>query len=136
LGLGPVINHYLAVNGAGLVMQALGGTAFVFLGLSAYALTTRKDFSFMRGFVVMGIWLMIGCMLFLLGASFFGYHFEVLHLVFSAGVILLMSVLLLLQTSAITHGGERNYLLATTSLYLAIINIFQSLLRLLGAADE
>lgn len=136
VGLGPVINHYLAVNGAGLVMQALGGTAFVFLGLSAYALTTRKDFSFMQGFVVMGIWLIIGCMLFLLGASFFGYQFEVLHLVLSAAVILVMSALILFQTSAIIHGGERNYLLATTSLYLAIVNIFQSLLHLLGAADE
>ncbi len=136
LGLGPVINHYLAVNGAGLVMQALGGTAFVFLGLSGYALTTRKDFSFLQGFLVMGLWLMIGMMVFFFGASLFGYHFEVLSLVFSAGVILLMSALILFQTSAIIHGGERNYLLATTSLYLAIVNIFQSLLHLLGAADE
>jgi len=136
LGLGPVISYYLTMNGGGIVMQALGGTAFVFLGLSGYALTTRKDFSFLRGFVVMGLWLMIGCMALLIGASLFGYHLEALSLAFSAGVILLMSALILFQTSAIIHGGERNYLLATTSLYLSIINIFQSLLHLLGAADD
>src|SRR5690606_20399144 len=135
-GLGPVIGHYLTVNGPGIVMQALGGTAFIFLGLSAYALTTRKDFSFMRGFIMIGLMLMIGCMLLLLGAALFGYQLQVLSLVFSAGVILLMSALILYQTSEIIHGGERNYLLATTTLYLTIINIFQSLLHLLGASDD
>ena len=135
-GLGPVINHYLAANGSGIVMQALGGTAFIFLGLSAYALTTRKDFSFMRGFIAMGLMLMIGCMLVLIGAALFGYQLEVLSLVFSAAIVLLMSALILYQTSEIIHGGETNYLMATTTLYLSILNIFQSLLRLLGAADD
>ncbi|MFC3154973.1 Bax inhibitor-1/YccA family protein [Gilvimarinus japonicus] len=136
-GLGPIINHYLAsANGASIVLQALGGTAFTFLGLSAYALVTRKDFSFMHGFIAMGMMVMIGCMLLLVGASMFGYPMPVLSLAFSAGIVLLMSAVILFQTSAIIHGGERNYLMATTSLYLAIINIFTSLLHLLGAADD
>lgn len=136
-GLGPVINHYLAgANGGTIVLQALGGTAFTFLGLSAYALVTRKDFSFMHGFIAMGMMIMIGCMLLLIGASLFGYAMPIISLAFSAGVVLLMSAIILFQTSAIIHGGERNYLMATTSLYLAIINIFTSLLHLLGAADD
>ena len=136
-GLGPIINHYLATaNGTSVVFQALGGTAFTFLGLSAYALISRKDFSFMRGFIAIGIMVMIGSMLLLIGASLFGYHMPILSLVFSAGIILLMSAIILFQTSAIIHGGERNYLMATTSLYLAIINIFTSLLHLFGAADD
>lgn len=136
-GLGPTINHYLTMsNGSSIVFQALGGTAFIFLGLSAYALTTRKDFSFLRGFVAIGLMLMIGCMVLLMGASFFGYHMPVLSLAFSAGIVLLMSAIILFQTSAIIHGGERNYLLATTSLYLSIINIFTSLLHLIGATDD
>ncbi|MDO3382289.1 Bax inhibitor-1/YccA family protein [Gilvimarinus algae] len=135
--LGPILNHYLSMNnGSGIVMQALGGTALTFLGLSGYALVSRKDFSFLHGFVAMGLMVMIGCMLLLLGASLFGFHLEVLSLAFSAGVIILMSALILFQTSAIIHGGERNYLLATTSLYLSIINIFTSLLHLLGAAED
>ncbi|UTF60543.1 Bax inhibitor-1 family protein [Gilvimarinus sp. DA14] len=135
--LGPILNYYLATaNGGTIVLQALGGTAFTFLGLSAYALISRKDFSFLQGFVVMGVMIMLGAMLLLIGASLFGYHLETLHLVFSAGIILLMSAIILFQTSAIIHGGERNYILATTSLYLAIINIFTSLLHLLGAAED
>ena len=135
--LGPMLNYYLSTaNGTSIVLQALGGTAFTFLGLSAYALITRKDFSFLRGFVVMGVMIMLGGMLLLLGASFFGYQLEALHLAFSAGIILLMSAIILYHTSAIIHGGERNYIMATTSLYLAIINIFTSLLHLLGAGED
>lgn len=136
-GLGPVINHYLTMaNGSNIIMQALGGTAFVFMGLSGYALVSRKNFSFLGGFLAIGMMLMLAVMVFLLGASLFGYQFSTLHLVFSAGVILLMSVLILYQTSEIIHGGETNYLLATTSLYLSIVNIFSSLLHLLGASDD
>lgn len=136
-GLGPVLNHYLATaNGSSIIMQALGGTAFVFIGLSGYALVSRKNFSFLGGFLAIGMMLMLAVMVFLLGASFFGYQFSTLHLVFSAGVILLMSALILYQTSEIIHGGETNYLLATTSLYLSIVNIFTSLLHLLGASDD
>jgi len=136
-GLGPMLNHYLALsNGPGLVLQALGGTAVIFFALSGYALTTRKDFSFLRGFVMTGIIVMILAMLVLMGASLFGYYVSTLHLAFSAGVILLMSALILFQTSAIIHGGETNYLLATTSLYLSVVNIFTSLLHILGVSND
>lgn len=136
-GLGPVLNRYLALeNGASIIMQALGGTAVIFVGLSAYVLTSRKNFSFLGGFVAVGMMLMLAVMLFLLGASFFGYQFSALHLAFSAGIVLLMSALILYQTSEIIHGGETNYIMATTSLYLSIVNLFTSLLHLLGVASD
>lgn len=135
-GLGPLINHYLAqANGPSVVLQALGGTAIIFLGLSAYTLTTRKDFSFLQGFVVIGVMVMIGCMIALFAASLLGFNISILSLAFSAGIVLLMSALILYQTSAIIHGGETNYIMATTSLYLSIINLFTSLMHLLGS-DE
>lgn len=136
-GLAPVINKYLALeNGTSIIMQALGGTALIFVGLSAYVLTSRKNFSFLGGFVAVGMMLMLVVMLFLLGASFFGYQFSGLHLAFSAGIVLLMSALILYQTSEIIHGGETNYILATTSLYLSIVNLFTSLLHLLGLSSD
>lgn len=136
-GLGPMLNYYLATaNGSTIVAQALGGTAIVFLGLSAYALLSRQNFSFLRGFIVVGMFTMIAVMIFLLVASLFGYQFSTLSLVFSAGVILLMSAMILYQTGEIVNGGETNYIMATTSLYLSIYNIFTSLLHLLGASDD
>ena len=135
--LGPILNHYPAfANGGSIVLQALGGTALIFLGLSAYTLTTRKDFSFLQGFVVVGMMVMIVAMLVLIGASLFGFNVSGLQLAFSAGVVLLMSALILYQTSAIIHGGETNYIMATTTLYLSIINLFTSLLHLLGAGGD
>lgn len=136
-GLGPVLNHYLKMaNGGGLIMQALGGTAAVFIGLSAYVLTTRKNFNFLGGFIAAGLMLMLAACVFLIGASFFGYQFSTMSLVLSAGIVLLMSALILYQTSEIIHGGETNYILATTSLFLSIINLFTSLLHLLGFAND
>ncbi|MGD8176572.1 Bax inhibitor-1/YccA family protein [Marinimicrobium sp. ARAG 43.8] len=136
-GLGPILNHYMAMsNGGSIIMQALGGTAVIFLGLSGYTLTTRKDFSFLRGFVFTGMVVMIVAMLVLMGASLFGFDVSALSLAFSAGIVLLMSALILFQTSAIIHGGETNYILATTTLYLSIINLFTSLLHLIGASNE
>ena len=136
-GLGPIINRYLSMgNGSTIIMQALGGTAFVFLGLSAYVLTTRKNFNFLGGFIAVGMMVMLAIMVFLLGASFFGYQFSGLGLAFSAGIILLMSTVILYQTSEIIHGGETNYIMATTSLYLSIVNIFTSLLHLLGVTSD
>ena len=136
-GLGPIVSRYLVMdNGATIIMQALGGTAVIFIGLSAYVLTSRKNFSFLGGFVAVGMMLMLAIMLFLLGASFFGYQFSGLHLAFSAGIVLLMSALILYQTSEIIHGGETNYILATTSLYLSIVNLFTSLLHLLGMSSD
>jgi modulator of FtsH protease len=135
--LGPILNHYLSfANGGTIIMQALGGTALVFFGLSAYALTSRKNFSFMGGFIAVGVMVMLVVMVFLLVASLLGYQFSGLHLAFSAGVVLLMSAIILYQTSEIIHGGETNYILATTSLYLSIINLFTSLLHLIGATSD
>lgn len=136
-GLGPMLNHYLHMaNGGSLIMQALGGTALVFLTLSAYTLTTRKNFSFLSGFIAVGVILMLVVMGFLIIAGFMGYQFSGLSLAFSAGIVLLMSAMILYQTSEIIHGGETNYLLATTTLYLSIVNLFTSLLQLLGATSD
>lgn len=135
--LGPMLNHYLKMaNGGTIIMQALGGTAAVFIGLSAYVLTTRKNFQFLSGFIAAGFMLIIAASLFVIGASFFGYQFSATSLAISAGVVLLMSALILYQTSEIIHGGETNYILATTTLFMSIINLFTSLLHLIGATND
>lgn len=127
LGLGPVISHYLAINPS-IVMTALGGTGVIFLGLSGYALTTRKDFSFMAGFLMVG-------MLVVLGAALLNIFMQmpVLFLVINAAVVMIMSGFILYQTSSLINGGETNYIMATASLFLSILNLFQALLHLLGA---
>jgi modulator of FtsH protease len=127
--LGPIINAYLALpNGSQIVMTAMGGTGAIFLGLSGYALTTRKDFNFLGGFLMVGILVafMAG-----LGALFF--EMPGLSLAVSAMFVLLMAGLILYQTSQIIHGGETNYIMATVTLYVSIFNLFTSLLHLLGA---
>ncbi len=129
-GVGPIISNYLAMfsNGAELVMTALGGTGAIFLGLSAYALTTRKDFSFLGGFLFVGI-----LVAFLGGIAGMLFAMPMLNLAVSGMFILLMSGLILYQTSAIIHGGETNYIMATISLYVALYNLFLSLLHILAA---
>ncbi len=129
LTLGPIINMYTQAfsNGHELVMTALGGTGIIFLGLSGYALTTRKDFSFMSGFLLVGI-----LVAFLAGIGAVLFSIPALSLAVSAMFILLMSGMILMQTSAIIHGGETNYILATVSLYVSIYNLFLSLLQILG----
>jgi len=132
--LGPTLNHYLQLaNGGMIIVQALGSTALVFFALSAYVLTTRKDFSFMGGFLMTGLIIAIVAMLGLWVASFFGVHIPGAQLAISAVVALLMSGFILFDTSRIVNGGETNYLLATTALYLDIYNLFVSLLHLIGA---
>jgi modulator of FtsH protease len=136
-GLGPMLNHYLALpNGSQVVMMAMGGTAAIFLGLSAYVMTTRKDFSFMGGFLMVGIMVAFLAALVSVGAALFGYPMPGLSLAVSAMFVLLMSGLILYETSNIIHGGETNYVLATVSLYVAIYNLFTSLLHLLGFASN
>ena len=126
--LGPMLSVYLSLpGGPAIVAQAFGGTAAVFLGLSAYALTTRKDFSFLGGFVFAG---MIVLLLASIGAIVFSL--PALSLAVSAGAVLLMSAFILYETSQIVNGGERNYVMATVGLYLSIYNLFTSLLHLLG----
>ncbi len=130
LTLGPMINAYLHMyaNGTELVMLALGGTGAIFLGLSGYALTTRKDFSFMGGFIMVGV-----LIAFLAGIGAMIFQIPALSLAVSAMFVLLMSGFILYQTSEMVHGGETNYIMATVGLYITIYNLFTSLLHLLGA---
>jgi modulator of FtsH protease len=128
LGLGPILNMYLALqNGGQVIATALGGTGVIFLGLSGYALTTRKDFSFLGGFLITGF-------LVILLAAVANIFMEIpaLSLAISAAVIMIMSGFILYDTSRMVNGGETNYVLATVGLYLSIYNIFVSLLHILG----
>ena len=126
--LGPILNAYMGLpNGAQTVMTAMGATAAIFVGLSGYALTTRKDFSFMGGFLMVGI---LTAFLAGLGAIFF--QIPALSLAVSAMFVLLMSGLILYETSNIVRGGETNYVMATVTLFVAIFNLFTSLMQLLG----
>lgn len=126
--IGPMLNYYLSMpNGPSLVMQALGGTAVVFFGLSAYALTTRKDFSYMGGFLMVGLLVAVVAMV----ANIF-LAIPALSLTISAAVVMIMSGLILYDTSRIINGGETNYIRATVSLYLDIYNLFIHLLALLS----
>lgn len=127
-GLGPVLNAYLGLNNGGqIIMTALGGTGVIFLALSAYVLVTRKDFSFMGGFLMIGMLVAV-----LAGLGAFIFNVPGLALAVSAMVVLLMSGMILWETSNIIHSGETNYILATVGLYLSIYNLFTSLLHLLG----
>lgn len=128
-GLGPMLNMYLQLaNGPQLIMTAMGGTGVIFLTLSGYALTTRKDFSFMGGFLMVGMVVAIIAII----ANLF-LHIPALSLAISAAVIMIMSGFILFDTSRLIHGGETNYVIATIGLYLSILNIFVHLLHLLGA---
>ena len=127
--LGPILNAYLSLpNGGQVVMMAMGATGAVFLGLSGYALTTRKDFRFMGGFLMVGI-----LVAFLAGLGAVFLEMPGLSLAVSAMFVLLMAGLILYETSNIIHGGETNYVMATVTLYVSIFNLFTSLLHLLGA---
>ncbi len=129
LTLGPILNAYIShyANGMQLVVLALGGTGLTFLGLSAYALTTRKDFGFLRGMLTAGI-----LVAFLAGLAAIFFDLSGLSLAVSAMFVVLMAGLILFQTSEIVHGGETNYIMATVTLYISIYNLFTSLLHLLG----
>ncbi len=130
--LGPMLSHYLAMpQGPGLVLQALGGTAIIFFALSGYALTTRKDFSFLGGFLFVGLIVALIAML----ANIF-FQIPAISLAISSVIILIMSGLILFDTSRIIHGGETNYIRATVSLYLDVYNIFIHLLALLGVMGD
>ncbi len=130
LGLGPLLNHYLSVNPS-IVMTALGGTGAIFLGLSAYALTTRKDFSFLAGFLMVGMFVVIGAALLNIFLAI-----PALFLAVNVAVIMIMSGFILFQTSSMINGGETNYIMATAGLFLSILNLFTALLQLLGAFNN
>ena len=132
MALGPILNRYLAMsNGGEIIMQALGGTALIFFGLSAYALTTKKDFSFMGGFLSVGIMVVFVAMI----ANLF-FNVPAVSLAISAAVVMLMSGFILYDTSRIVNGGETNYIRATVSLYLNIYNLFIHLLALIGFGSD
>jgi modulator of FtsH protease len=136
IGLGPILNRHLGMaHGTQTVMTALGLTGLTFVGLSAYAIKTRRDFSFMRSFLVGGVLLAFVLSIGLLVASLFGYYYQPLALGISAMFALLMVGMILWQTSDIVNGGETNYVLATIGLYVSIYNLFTSLLQLLGFAS-
>lgn len=136
-GLGPMLSHYLAfANGPMIIMQALGATALVFFALSGYVLTTGKDFSFMGGFLFVGLIVAIIAGLGMMVAGFFGVQISGFFLALNAMIVLLMSGFILYDTSRIIHGGETNYLMATAALYLDILNLFTSLLHLIGAFND
>ncbi|AEF03212.1 BAX inhibitor (BI)-1/YccA family protein [Alteromonas sp. KS69] len=126
--LGYTLNFYLGVAGPGLIMEALGATALVFFALSGYALTTKKDFSFMGGFLVVGLVVVIVAAI----ANMF-FAVPAVSLAISAAIVFIMSGFILFDTSRIINGGETNYIRATVSLYLNIYNLFTSMLHLLGA---
>ena len=131
-GLGAILTVYLSLpNGPQIIGTALGGTAIIFLGLSGYALTTKRDFSFMGGFLFAGMMVVVVAML----ANIF-LQIPALQLAVSAGIILIMSGFILFDTSRIINGGETNYIMATYGLYLTIFNIFIALLQILGIMGD
>ncbi|MCB1866079.1 MAG: Bax inhibitor-1/YccA family protein [Chromatiales bacterium] len=131
-GLGAILSIYLSLpKGPQIVATAFGGTGVIFLGLSAYALTSKRDFSFMGGFLVAG---MIGVVVLMLANLFF--QLPILSLAISAVILLLMSGFILFDTSRIINGGETNYIMATYGIYLSIFNIFISLLNILGLTSD
>ena len=130
--LGPVLSMYLKLpNGPQLVGQALGLTSVAFVGLSLYALTTRKDFSFLSGFLVTGFFVLMGAILLNHFTDISG-----LSLAISVGIVLFACAAILFETSLVISGGETNYIRATVGLYVSIYNLFTSLLHLLGVASD
>jgi len=131
-GLGPILNAYMLQQGGGqIIATAFGGTAAIFLGLSGYALMSKRDFSFLGGFIFAGMMVMIVAMV----ANIF-LQMPALQLAIASGIILLMSGFILFDTSRIKSGEETNYIMATYGIYLSIFNIFISLLQILGILGD
>lgn len=128
--LGPILNFYIHTfqNGNEIVMMSLGSTGLIFFALSAYAMTTRKDFSFMAGFLVVG-----AIVAFLGSLATLFFHIPALMLAVSAAFVIISSGLILLETSQIISGGEQSYIMATVTIYVSLYNLFISLLNLFGA---
>ncbi|KZM44412.1 MAG: Bax inhibitor-1/YccA family protein [Marinomonas sp.] len=130
--IGPILNAYLSLpNGTSLVMNALGLTGLAFLGLSAYALISKQDFSFLKGFLTVGVFVLLFAMV--LG---FFVQIPALQIFISAGFALFSAAMILYQTGEIVRGGETNYVMATVTLFISIYNLFLSLLALLGMAND
>ncbi|GGX08121.1 Bax inhibitor-1/YccA family protein [Undibacterium macrobrachii] len=132
LTLGPIITRYLGMpGGSGIVMSAMGLTAVIFMGLSAYVLISKRDFSFMGGFLAVGV-----LVAFVAGLGAIFFEVPALSIAVSAAFVLLMSGMILFETSNIVRGGETNYIMATVSLYITIFNLFTSLLQILGFMEK
>ncbi len=132
LTLGPILSRYLGLpGGSGIVMSAMGLTAIIFMGLSAYVLISKRDFSFMGGFLAVGV-----LVAFVAGLGAIFFEMTALSMAVSAAFVLLMSGMILFETSNIIRGGETNYIMATVSLYVTIFNLFTSLLQLLGIIES
>ncbi|WKE67271.1 Bax inhibitor-1/YccA family protein [Gallaecimonas kandeliae] len=129
--LGPILSLYLHAGMGELVFMALGGTGLIFFALSAYVLVTGKDMSFLAGMIQAGFWVLLLMMI----GSFF-VHAPFFYLAMSGLFMLFSSAVILLQTSAIVHGGERNYIMATVTLFVSLYNIFVSLLNILGIMND
>ncbi|WP_298442815.1 Bax inhibitor-1/YccA family protein [uncultured Ferrimonas sp.] len=129
--LGPILAMYLGAGMGDVIIMAFGGTAMVFFGLSAYVLMTGKDMSFMGGMMQAGFWVIIAMFI----ANLF-LNIPALSMAMSGMFILFSSGAILMQTSAIIHGGERNYISATVTLFVSLYNIFVSLLSLLGMGGD
>ena len=126
--IGPTLSFYLALeNGPTIVLQALAGTAMDFFSLSAYALTSKIDFSYLGGFLMTGLVIAVVAMI----ANIF-LNIPALSLTLSAVVVMIMAGLILFDTSRIISGGETNYIRATVGLYLSIFNLFMHLLHLIA----
>lgn len=131
-GLGPLLTQYLNLpNGGELIATAFGGTGIIFLGLSGYALSTQKDFSFMGGFLIAGLMMALVVML----ANIF-FNIPALSLAISGVIIMLMSGFILYDTSRMIHDPNANYIMMTVGLYLNIFNLFVHLLHILGAMRD
>lgn len=127
---GPLLAHYAGIN-PGIVFQALGGTAFVFMSLSAYTLVTRQDFGFMGGALLVGV--LTAVVVAVMGILF---QAPAISLAASGLFVLISSGLILWQTSEIVHNREDNYIRATVMLYMQIYNLFVSLLHILGIMND
>ena len=130
--LGPMVNFVLgSAGGMGVLFNATAGTAITFFALSAYAITSGKDFSFMRGFLMTGLVVALLAIV----ASFF-FAMPGLQLAISAALVILAAGFILFDTSNIVRGGETNYIMATVSLYVNIYMLFSNLLALMGIMGD
>ena len=129
--LGPILNMFLATQGSEPIMLALGSTALIFFAASAYVLTTRKNLNFMTGFLMTGM-----LVAFIAAIANVFLQIPALSLTISSVFALLSSAMIMWQTSAIIHGGERNYISATVTLFVMIYNLFLSLLHIFGIMND
>jgi modulator of FtsH protease len=127
--IGPILNQTIHgfSNGSQLILTSLGATGAIFLALSAYVITTRRDFTFMGGFLFIAV-----SAAFLAGIANIFFHLPLLQLAVSGAFAIISSGYILFTTSLIIQGGERNYIMATMSLFISLFNLFLSLLQILS----